>query len=247
MKYRYDVAISFSDAQKDIAVGIHVALEKMKIESYYYLYRQEENIGIDLKSNLRKLYEEYAKLAIIIFSKDYSKGNFTRLELSAVLNRLKLEPSYLILIVCKGAKIPKSLSKLTYIEWNSDPLAIAKIVKKRLQTKPSVKSSDIKVFPNVITIGRNKHESFLADHRIDPITRQLIRVGDKVVVCEKCKLVFLKETWIVSLNGIHCNQNKTLKELPLKIDFPKIEIEKINRMMSSLNFELYTRNTGFFF
>ncbi len=54
---------------------------------------------------------------------------------------------------------------------------------------------------NSFIINRNDHVEILADHRKDPLIKKLLEVGDEVVICAKCKTVFLKDVWI-SQNGV---------------------------------------------
>ncbi|WP_298416806.1 hypothetical protein [uncultured Kordia sp.] len=67
---------------------------------------------------------------------------------------------------------------------------------------------------NSIIINRKKHPSILADHRIDPVTKQLLKVGDEVCVCAVCKTVYLKEVWKNTKRGQCCKQTKTLPYIP---------------------------------
>ena len=74
---------------------------------------------------------------------------------------------------------------------------------------------------NIITLNRNKHESFLADHRKDPLTKDLLQVGDKIVVCANCKTVYLEDTWNLKkhcfANPKDCECTETLAEIPLTV------------------------------
>ncbi len=71
---------------------------------------------------------------------------------------------------------------------------------------------------NVIALNRNKHESFLADHRKDPYTGELLEVGDKIVICAKCKTAYLESSWKVKgkcyANPKQCDSKETLREIP---------------------------------
>jgi hypothetical protein len=67
-----------------------------------------------------------------------------------------------------------------------------------------------------IVINRQKHITLLADHRTDPITKVLLKVGDEVVACAGCKTVFLADVW---KNGINetccfCGGTKTMDKIP---------------------------------
>ena len=71
---------------------------------------------------------------------------------------------------------------------------------------------------SVIIVDRNKHESFLADHRKDPYTHQLIEAGDKIVICAKCKTVYLESSWNIKrhcfINERNCTSIETLSAIP---------------------------------
>lgn len=66
----------------------------------------------------------------------------------------------------------------------------------------------------VIRINRQKHAALLADHTKDPVTRRLFVPGDEVVVCAKCKIVYLKDVWISSKRSTCCGQSDTASEIP---------------------------------
>ena len=58
-----------------------------------------------------------------------------------------------------------------------------------------------------------KHFDFLNQQRKDPITGDLIKENDEVVICSSCKSAFLKESWDY-LGEEHCNQSQTLATIP---------------------------------
>lgn len=67
-------------------------------------------------------------------------------------------------------------------------------------------------------LNRNKHESFLADHRKDPYTGELLKVGDNIVICAKCKTAYLESSWKVKdkcfVNPKQCESKETLEKIP---------------------------------
>jgi tetratricopeptide (TPR) repeat protein len=130
---KYDVVISFSDEQKDIAVALSIALENEGILTYYYPHKLEENVGKDLEGQLRQLYHSESVIAIAIFSQTYFSNHFTKIELDAILDRLQKEDDYLIPI--RYNTIDKKIAHLTFKQWQSNPQEIAKIVKERLAKK----------------------------------------------------------------------------------------------------------------
>ena len=244
--FKYDVVISFSEEQKDVAAAIRLALDNLGLKTYYYPYNLEDNIGKDLKNGLKDLYGRDSKLALAILSEDYFLSEYTRIELEAILERRKEQPDYFIPIVYKNTTLPDFLCEIAYLQWTSDPLEIADTVNKRVEKRNkeviAKESNQTNIQIHAITIDRNKHESFLADQRTDPISKDLIRAGDEVVICKKCKTVFLKEIWEITLNGTHCSQTETLKELSYDEDIVESKlrnaIKKINLALPNFSFEL---------
>lgn len=252
-KFKYDVVISFSEEQKDIAAAICLALDNLGLITYYYPYNQEDNIGKDLKNGLKDLYGKDSKLALAILSEDYFLSEYAKIELEAILERRKEQPDYFIPIVYKNTILPDFLCGITYLQWMSDPLSIAHTINKRIEKrnkkKITKKSNQKNIQVHTITIDRRKHESFLADQRTDPISKDLIQAGDQVVICEKCKTVFLKEVWVITLNGTHCGQRETLEIIPINDNVLEGKlsktIRKINHTLHNFSFELlYTLDSG---
>ena len=69
---------------------------------------------------------------------------------------------------------------------------------------------------NFIILDRRKHESFLADHCVDPTTKELLKVGDEVCICANCKSPHFKSVWLMAKLCPSCrNESKrTLSEIP---------------------------------
>lgn len=62
-------------------------------------------------------------------------------------------------------------------------------------------------------LSTQNHFDFLNQDRKDPITGDLIKENDEVVICSSCKSAFLKESWEY-LGNTHCEQNGTLEIIP---------------------------------
>ncbi len=95
---------------------------------------------------------------------------------------------------------------------------------------------------NSIVINRSEHLSLLADHRVDPITKKLLEVGDEVCVCAKCKTVYLKDVWINSKKNTCCDQSKTVLQIH-NIEYEKFE-KKIDKIVEP---QKKTNNAFIFF
>jgi hypothetical protein len=84
------------------------------------------------------------------------------------------------------------------------------------------------------TLEKEKHSSFLAQNRIDPITGDLLEENDRIVICAACKSAFLADSWEY-IGRMHCNQNGTLREIPKQEVF---KLDKNNFNLGYLNIEL---------
>ncbi|WP_338764998.1 hypothetical protein WAF17_00750 [Bernardetia sp. ABR2-2B] len=66
---------------------------------------------------------------------------------------------------------------------------------------------------NIHTLTLSNHFDFLNQDRKDPITGDVIKENDEIVICASCKSAFLKDSWEY-LGNTHCEQNKTLEIVP---------------------------------
>ncbi|WP_375560366.1 hypothetical protein ACE193_22110 [Bernardetia sp. OM2101] len=62
-------------------------------------------------------------------------------------------------------------------------------------------------------LSTQNHFDFLNQERKDPITGDLIKEKDEIVICASCKSAFLKESWEY-LGNTHCEQKDTLESIP---------------------------------
>ncbi|WP_338815757.1 hypothetical protein V9L05_22395 (plasmid) [Bernardetia sp. Wsw4-3y2] len=82
----------------------------------------------------------------------------------------------------------------------------------------------------VHTLGKEKHSNFLAQNRIDPITGDLLKENDEIVICASCKSAFLVDSWEY-MDKKHCEQSLTLKEIPVN------EVVRINLVAKNKNLD----------
>ena len=84
------------------------------------------------------------------------------------------------------------------------------------------------------TLEKDKHQAFLEQERIDPITGDILQEVDHVVICASCKSAFLADSWLY-MDSKHCNQTHTLREIP-KQEAVKIDRESRNERLDKLAF-----------
>ncbi|MFY0602168.1 MAG: toll/interleukin-1 receptor domain-containing protein [Cyclobacteriaceae bacterium] len=133
---KYDVAISFAEEQRDIAVSICLALEGLGLLVYYYPYHIEESLGKGLKLNLEHLYSTQSHIVIAILSGEYRAKTYTQIEFKSILNRT--DKGSLIPVRFSTSEIPQEVGHLAYFQWANDPKPLAQAVKERLEKRSSV-------------------------------------------------------------------------------------------------------------
>ncbi len=133
--YEWDVAISFAGADREIARAIVASLKEHGLRVFFDEHAYQQTVGRNLLKNLRHIYRSTSRLCIILISRHYSTGRWTRWELTSALERLLDEEGYLIPIRIDDTPIddlPESLGWLP----NTSPSVIADLVAERLSAMP---------------------------------------------------------------------------------------------------------------
>lgn len=97
---------------------------------------------------------------------------------------------------------------------------------------------------NIHLLHPTKHEKFLTQSRIDPITGDTLEAGDKIVICAECKSAFHADSWAY-LGNRHCNQTRTLPAIPQATSlghFKKRSAEYYSRVNSNFKIHDNVRN-----
>lgn len=68
--------------------------------------------------------------------------------------------------------------------------------------------------PHVIVLDAKRDQEFLKQGRKDPLIKEVLGPGDRVVVCSHCRMVFLEDTWD-AIKGQLGHSEETLTELPV--------------------------------
>lgn len=136
-EYKYDVAISFAEENRDAALALSLAFEKEQLKTYYY--PNDPGLGRNLNDNLKEIYLKEARYAVILLSEHYFEPSkeYTRIELEAILTRMQSEERkvYMIpVLMNKSLSLDKypEIKALTYADWNYKPDIIAAEISKLL-------------------------------------------------------------------------------------------------------------------
>ncbi|HAD97691.1 MAG TPA: hypothetical protein DCG19_09820, partial [Cryomorphaceae bacterium] len=134
-KYKYDIAISFAEEDRDIAIAVRTAfkLEKLKeLHFYYYPDQPHEVAGYkSLNQRLHAIYNNESQYAIIILTKTYSKNDgYRQIELKAIKKRLATEEGRYLFVLAKAGTSPKDIGladDFPVIWWDHNPEFLANI------------------------------------------------------------------------------------------------------------------------
>jgi hypothetical protein len=168
MQYKYEIAISFAEEDRNAALALALAFELEGCSSiYYYPDRPIETLGKRLEETLTEIYTNEAKFAVILLSARYFNRDkkFTRIELKAIRNRMKKDPGtvYLIPVLLEEGFSLKGyayLGKLTYERWEYKPRELARVLRQKLGAAQPVAESHGKKPEERINIKQknvNKH------------------------------------------------------------------------------------------
>lgn len=138
----YDVAISFSEQDRDVALCISLALELAEVKScFYYPDHREETVGRSLAKRLHDIFYSKTRAAVVIISKAYFErpDAYTLVELAAILARISMEPDavFMIPVVIDESSLYgyDGLNRFGWIKWEHKPKDVGQILKNILGKK----------------------------------------------------------------------------------------------------------------
>jgi hypothetical protein len=146
-KYKYDVALSFAEEDKEIAERIGRALKDLDIK--YYLFYEHDHMGKNLKELTWKIYHEESKLAMVLISEHYNRKRWAKEEREVIQTVLEREGKpYLLPIRIDDTPVDGISNTIVYERWTGkNACDIATLIFKRLKQykdKPSNNSKEKK-------------------------------------------------------------------------------------------------------
>jgi hypothetical protein len=86
---RYDFALSFSGADRDVAKSLFDCLEEREFEVFYDRNEQHRILAEDIEDYLRPIYHSDAEYVVVLLGPDYPKRIWTRFESQQFKERFK--------------------------------------------------------------------------------------------------------------------------------------------------------------
>ena len=85
---RYDFALSFAGADRDIAEALFNSLCEREVEVFYDKNEQHRILAEDIEEYLRPIYQSEAQFVIVLLGREYPKRIWTKIESDAFKQRL---------------------------------------------------------------------------------------------------------------------------------------------------------------
>tara|TARA_Y100000768_G_C23955117_1_gene672341 strand:- start:374 stop:1492 length:1119 start_codon:yes stop_codon:yes gene_type:complete len=145
-KYKYDIAISFAEEDRDIATLLDRVFQSgrlKRIKPFYYPKYEKELIGENLDVLLPKIYGWEAEYALIILSKNYLLKKYCQIELEAIKKRRALQEERYVFVIRKDDTPVEAIGLpegFVYRQWNHEPEQFVELLRKILDERNDVAS-----------------------------------------------------------------------------------------------------------
>lgn len=143
-KYKYDIAISFAEEDRDIATLLDRVFQSgrlKRIKPFYYPKYEKELIGENLDVLLPKIYGWEAEFALIILSKNYLLKKYCQIELEAIKKRRALQEERYVFVIRKDDTPIEAIGfpeGFVYRQWNHEPEQFVELMQKILEEQNHV-------------------------------------------------------------------------------------------------------------
>lgn len=138
-KYKYDVAVSFAEEDRNAALALSLAFEIVGVKKiFYYPDRRLDKIGESTGEALNRIFRYEARYAVALWSTHYfsPEKKYVGIEMNAIRNRMHEDKSTHFMIPVKLHEDliieDEELSNINYFPWNYDPKSLARDLHKLL-------------------------------------------------------------------------------------------------------------------
>lgn len=131
--YKYDVAISVAEENKDVAKLIARALEALHIRHYYYEDNAAVNWGKYIINLTADAYGRRARYVLMITSKYYVKKYWSGIERQMALATPRPGDIHILQLRLDDTPIDGLSKYVVFQEWKDNPVEIAKLLKQKIR------------------------------------------------------------------------------------------------------------------
>jgi hypothetical protein len=115
---RYDFALSFAGADRDIAEAVFHKLQENELEVFYDRNEQHRILAEDVEDYLKPIYASDAQLVVCVLGPDYPKRVWTKFESDQFKQRFKSGEVIPIILSTAPLGIFDSATKVGHIPWD---------------------------------------------------------------------------------------------------------------------------------
>jgi transcription elongation factor Elf1 len=179
MNYKYDVAISFAEEDRNIALALSQSFEKIGLKAFYYTQEELLGWGNDLQRHLEQIYFVDAQYVVVLFSENYLREDKinTKLELAIIQSRMMDKSDIVYMLPVRvDEKLALTdypdLENLIYYSWKHTPDVIAFELKRLLGKE--LLAIDENTKPDSIIYNFGKDSFVIAESDSPEINRAII-------------------------------------------------------------------------
>jgi hypothetical protein len=116
---RYDFALSFAGADREIAQALFFYLQEQELEVFYDLNEQHRILAADVEEYLAPIYSSDAQLVVCILGPDYPKRIWTKFESAQFKQRFKAGQVIPIVLDTVELGVFDEATKVGYVSWDT--------------------------------------------------------------------------------------------------------------------------------
>lgn len=131
--YKYDVAISVAEEDKIIAQRIVAALQRRKIDYYYYEERTVESWGEYLINLSKDAFGKRTRFVLMITSKIFVQKYWSGIERQMALAHLMPGKPHILQLRLDDTQIEGISQHTVYLDWNNNPEEIGDILIQKIR------------------------------------------------------------------------------------------------------------------
>jgi hypothetical protein len=152
-RFKYDVAISVAEENKDIAEQIAAALKKENVRYYYYEERAVRSWGEYIIHLTADSFGRRARYVLMITSEIFVQKYWSNIELQVALaNRVRRKP-HILQLRLDDTSVDGISRHVVYRDWKDNPEEVARIIKEKISMQKRSRWRDIAWGYTVIIIA----------------------------------------------------------------------------------------------
>jgi hypothetical protein len=131
--FKYEVAISVAEEDKDVAKQIVVVLKKKRIPYYYYEDDTAGNWGEYIMNLTKDAYGKHARYILLITSRTYVEKYWSGVELQVAVSGFIRGKPRLLQLRLDNTPVDSISKHQVYLEWKNNPEEIAGILEEKIK------------------------------------------------------------------------------------------------------------------